>query len=66
MAIRLAGGKSYYIQAVGAQSGGNDALSVGVQMPSGVMIRPITRHFLSRAPLGTVFLEQISDHKYVC
>ena len=52
MAIRLAGGKSYYVQAVGAQSGGGDGLSVGVQMPNGVMIRPITRHFLSRAPLG--------------
>ena len=52
MAIRLAGGKSYYVQAVGAQSGGGDGLSVGVQMPNGVMIRPITRHFLARAPLG--------------
>ena len=52
MAIRLGGGRSYYIQAVGAQSGGGDGLSVGVQMPNGVMVRPITRHFLSRAPLG--------------
>ena len=52
MGIRLAGGKSYYMQAVGAQSGGRDCLSVGVQMPNGIMVRPITRHFMSRAPLG--------------
>jgi len=52
MGIRLAGGKAYYIQAVGAQSGGRDCLSVGVQLPTGVVIRPITRHFLTRAPIG--------------
>eukprot|EP00111_Clytia_hemisphaerica_P016223 TCONS_00047991-protein len=52
MGIRLAGGKAYYIQAVGAQSGGRDCLSVGVQFPTGVVLRPITRHFLTRAPVG--------------
>ena len=53
MGIRLAGGKAYYLQAVGAQSGGRDCLSVGVQFPTGVALRPITRHFLTRAPVGT-------------
>ena len=52
MGIRLAGGKAYYMQAVGAQSGGRDCLSVGVQFPTGVALRPITRHFLTRAPVG--------------
>ena len=52
MGIRLAGGRAYYLQAVGAQSGGRDCLSVGVQLPNGVVVRPITRHFLTRAPIG--------------
>ena len=56
MGIRLAGGRAYYIQAVGAQSGGRDCLSVGVQLPTGVVIRPITRHFLTRAPIGKLIL----------
>ena len=52
MGIRLAGGRAYYIQAVGAQSGGRDCLSVGVQLPTGVSVKPVTRHFLTRAPIG--------------
>ena len=59
MGIRLAGGKAYYMQAVGAQSGGRDCLSVGVQFPTGVVLRPITRHFLTRAPVGELTFHKL-------
>lgn len=48
--VRLIAGKSYYIEGVESNSEGSNSLSVGVQLPNGLVLRPITGEFLNRAP----------------
>nr|XP_047124368.1 protein PF3D7_1417600 isoform X2 [Hydra vulgaris] len=48
--IRLGKSKLYFVQAVGAQSIGSDCLSLGVQLPNGVLIRPISREYMLTSP----------------
>ena len=50
--MQLQAGRSYYIEAVQGNEEGNAHLSVGVQLPNGLMLRPISGEFLSREPLG--------------
>ena len=48
--VRLEAGKSYYIEVVGSNEDGPNHLSVGVQLPNGLMLRPIPGEFLNRTP----------------
>lgn len=48
--VRLEAGKAYYIEAVGSNAQGSNHLSVGVQLPNGLMLRPIPGEFLNRTP----------------
>ena len=50
VAIRLEGGKKYYIEALHKENSGNDHLSVGWKLPNGTLERPIPGNRLSKLP----------------
>lgn len=45
-AIALAAGQRYYLEALHAEGGGGDHVSVGVQFPGGALERPVTAQWL--------------------
>ena len=49
--VRLEAGKLYYIEGVESNNEGPSHLSVGVQLPNGLSLRPIPGEFLNRVPL---------------
>ena len=51
--VRLEAGKLYYVEGVESNSEGPSHLSVGVQLPNGLLLRPIPGEFLNRVPLIT-------------
>lgn len=48
--VRLDAGKAYYIEGVESNYVGANHLSVGVQLPNGLLLRPIPGEFLNRDP----------------
>ena len=48
--VHLQAGSSYYVEAVESNANGPNHLSVGVQLPNGLIVRPIPGEFLNRSP----------------
>ena len=49
--VRLDAGKSYYVEGVASNADGLNSLSIGVQLPNGLLLRPIPGEFLNRLPM---------------
>lgn len=52
--VKLIAGKSYYIEAVASNADGPNSLSVGAQLPNGLILRPMTGEFLNRSPVSAI------------
>lgn len=50
--VNLKAGKSYYIEALMSETTGRDHLSIGVQLPDGKIMKPITKNYLSPVRIG--------------
>ena len=50
--LNLTGGKLYFLEVVSIQKEDGGYFGVGVTIPSGVVVRPITKHHLAMYILG--------------